>query len=89
MRTIPIISPIVMFFVHLFLAHLEPLKQMWADAETQGQKVVAGVMITWIAGLMILFWVGWTTLVYGILSGEAISKMQPLVFLIAAKYEKV
>lgn len=71
MRTIPIISPIVMFFVNVFLAHLEPLKQMWADAETQGQKVVAGVMITWIAGLMILFWVGWTTLVYGILSGEA------------------
>ena len=42
---------------------------MWADAETQGQKS-SNIFWNLDFRLMILFWVGWTTLVYGILSGE-------------------
>ena len=58
-------------FVSFIRNALEPLKQMWADAETKGEKAVAIFFGTWISVLMILFWVGWIVLIYGILSGEA------------------
>jgi len=56
------------FFRNLLLAHLEPMKQMWLDAETPGQKAVALVVIPWISALMILFWIGWTFMVYKLIT---------------------
>ena len=55
------------------------------------KKVVAGVMILDFRNkLMILFWVGWIRIVYGILSGEADFENATFgIFDYWLKYEKV
>ena len=64
-------TTIMNFFYHLLMAHVEPLKDMWKDAETNGEKAVAVFFGSWVAVLMFMFWLGFTVLIYGIVSGEA------------------
>lgn len=64
-------TTIMNFFYHLLMMHVEPLKDMWKDAETNGEKAVAVFFGSWVAVLMCLFWLGFTVLIYGIVSGEA------------------
>ena len=37
------------FFYHLLMAHVEPLKDMWKDIETNGEKAVAVFFGSWVA----------------------------------------
>lgn len=70
MKTIKQI-PFLMFFYHLLEMHWLPLKDMWNDAETNGEKAAAIFFGTWISVLMFMFWLGFIVLIYGVVSGEA------------------
>jgi len=48
-----------------------PMVDMWNDAETVNEKIVAVFFSTWITILLVLFYLGMTSLIYGIISGEA------------------
>lgn len=59
------------FFRNFWELNTMPMVDMWNDAETVNEKIVAVFFSGWIAMLLILFYVGMTTLIYGIISGEA------------------
>ena len=59
------------FFRNFWELNTMPMVDMWNDAETVNEKVVAVFFSTWIAILLVLFYVGMTALIYGMVSGEA------------------
>ena len=59
------------FFRNFWELNTMPMVDMWNDAETVNEKIVAVFFSTWIAILLVLFYVGMTSLIYGIISGEA------------------
>jgi len=59
------------FFRNFWELNTMPMVDMWNDAETVNEKIVAVFFSTWIAVLLILFYVGMTALLYGLISGEA------------------
>jgi hypothetical protein len=71
MRTLLRTNPILNFFYNLVEMHWLPLKDMWNDAETKQEKAVAVFFGSWVAILMVMFWVGFSLLIYGVISGEA------------------
>ena len=59
------------FFRNFWELNTMPMVDMWNDAETVNEKIVAVFFSTWIAILLVLFYVGMTSLIYGLISGEA------------------
>jgi len=59
------------FFRNFWELNTMPMVDMWNDAETVNEKIVAVFFSTWIAILLVLFYLGMTSLIYGIISGEA------------------
>ena len=59
------------FFRNFWELNTMPMVDMWNDAQTVNEKIVAVFFSTWIAILLVLFYVGMTSLIYGLISGEA------------------
>ena len=59
------------FFRNFWELNTMPIVDMWNDAQTVNEKIVAVFFSTWIAILLVLFYVGMTSLIYGLISGEA------------------
>jgi len=59
------------FFRNFWELNTMPMVDMWNDAETVNEKIVAVFFSIWIAILLVLFYVGMTGLLYGLISGEA------------------
>ena len=59
------------FFRNFWELNTMPMVDMWNDAETVNEKIVAVFFSTWIAILLVLFYVGMTSLIYGLITGEA------------------
>lgn len=59
------------FFRNFWELNTMPMVDMWNDAETVNEKIVAVFFSTWITILLVLFYLGMTSLIYGIISGEA------------------
>jgi len=59
------------FFRNFWELNTMPMVDMWNDARTVNEKIVAVFFSTWIAILLVMFYVGMTSLIYGLISGKA------------------
>ena len=59
------------FFRNFWELNTMPMVDMWNDARTVNEKIVAVFFSTWITILLVMFYVGMTSLIYGLISGEA------------------
>jgi len=60
-------SNVISFFAYPFIEIYEEI----FEQPTLLLKIWQSFLLVWVASLFLLFIVGWTALVYGILSGEA------------------
>lgn len=59
------------FFRNFWELNTMPMVDMWNDARTVNEKIVAVFFSTWITILLVMFYVGMTSLIYGLITGEA------------------
>ena len=59
------------FFRNFWELNTMPMVDMWNDAKTVNEKIVAVFFSTWITILLVMFYVGMTSLIYGLITGEA------------------
>ena len=59
------------FFRNFWELNTMPMVDMWNDARTVNEKIVAVFFSTWITILLVMFYLGMTALIYGLITGEA------------------
>jgi len=59
------------FFRNFWELNTMPMVDMWNDARTVNEKIVAVFFSTWITILLVMFYLGMTSLIYGLITGEA------------------